>query len=162
MASESEHLSVANRNHETLLALCRQGLRQHGPWIATIAFYKALHVMEAAASCQTPPVHNNDHATRDSFFKTATRFSHAYKFYRPLRQASEIARYLTDPRGSSSAVMFDYAITPQELVLKYLLHHLHQVEESCIQFLQTPSALSRIAAHTTELKELLGKATTTT
>lgn len=46
MAGELEHVALANKNHQALAALLT-AKDEHPEWIATIAFYKALQIIEA-------------------------------------------------------------------------------------------------------------------
>ena len=47
MANEASHIALANRNHDALGALLNAS-DEHPEWVATIAFYKALQIVEAA------------------------------------------------------------------------------------------------------------------
>ena len=60
MPSEKSHIGVANDNHATLEYLLKEP-DNHLAWIGTVAFYKALHVVEAGDKlCDSP---NNPHGT---------------------------------------------------------------------------------------------------
>ncbi len=93
MASETNHIALANRNHATLLHLMREP-DQHPEWIATVAFYKAVHVAEAAFATNGS-IHSTSHHQRLLTLKMS-RFSPMFRDYRVLLSASRIARYLED------------------------------------------------------------------
>ncbi|KKN13937.1 hypothetical protein LCGC14_1001230 [marine sediment metagenome] len=62
-------------------------------WIACIAFYKALHLVEALLA-RDKKRHQNSHVAREKLLKASTRYESIYKHYRPLWRASMVARYL--------------------------------------------------------------------
>lgn len=130
MASEDDHLAMARGNHEALLHLW-SGKERFGGWVATVAFYKAVHLVEAmlARSGQ----HGCDHKHREEFLKQK-KFQHIYLHYRPLKSASMIARYLADFAGPVYRSFIDYM--PVEKVKSELLdYRLHEVEKSAAKSL---------------------------
>lgn len=95
MASEADHISLANKNHDALVHLLQAGGGiVHAEWICVIAFYKAVHVAEAVFANQLNQ-HSNCHDDRLDRLKMA-RFSELFKAFRPLYCASMVARYLVD------------------------------------------------------------------
>lgn len=46
MPTEAQHIASANRTQKTIEHLLAD-VATHSPWIATAAFYKALHIVEA-------------------------------------------------------------------------------------------------------------------
>jgi hypothetical protein len=147
VASEADHIAVANRNHETLAYLLRAGTA-HPEWLAVVACYKAVHVVEAVF-CTQLRRHSFSHDSRLATLKQKM-FADLFGAYRPLYAASLIARYLEDrDAGQSGTRRFrtftDYmpadAVAPR-LVFK----RLNAVEQHSVQFL-TPigrRTLSRV------------------
>lgn len=143
MATESDHISLANRNHAALLCLLREENAAHPEWIATISFYKAVHIVEAVFATRHSR-HSNCHDTRLSELKHPD-FSDLFKAYRPLYVASLVARYL-EASGARYKSFSDY-MTLDSVKKTLLLRRLRAVEEQSIRFL-TPSgaaSLQRIA-----------------
>lgn len=88
MSHEADHLELANRNHDTLLYLV-QGEKRHSEWIATVAFYKAVHIVEAVFHTHAGK-HSNGHDTRIDRLKHPD-YEEIFKAYRPLYAASLVA-----------------------------------------------------------------------
>ena len=101
MSTDTEHLAIADRNQLVLTQLLRD-LDRCSEWAAIVAFYKALHIVEAVFANQSPPVHNHSHHTRLDRLKSTRQFAPLYPFFRTLWAASIVARYLEDrsPLGS--------------------------------------------------------------
>lgn len=138
MASESAHIAVANRNQSTINHLCSD-LTLNSPWIATIGFYKALHVVEAVFS-NDPEISNmSDHGTRFEALKKTKRYRHIHKHYSELFRISIVARYLEDE--STKASVFDEFLDPEEVAPVALFHHLKQIENSARKRLSNPESL---------------------
>jgi hypothetical protein len=134
MPSELSHLGVANDNHTTL-AFLLQDVDTHLPWIGTIAFYKALHIVEAALDTSFS-THLTDHTSRLRFLAKENRLKKVYEHYHPLYSMSQKARYLSN--GSSMTKFADH-VTSKQMIDTYLKHHLHQVEQASLK-LMTPAA----------------------
>lgn len=94
MARELDHIALANRNHdaiETLLA----AQSEHPEWVAGIAFYKALHIVEATFAHRGLG-HSNGHLRRLEILQDARNgYQAIFRHYKRLLEASEIARYLS-------------------------------------------------------------------
>src|SRR3990172_8898931 len=97
MPSKDAHLAAARENQDVIDYLCLQVDKFPG-WIATVAFYKALHVVEAlfAVDGTGSGGHTDRHEDRNRLLKKTSRYQHIWKSYRPLYQASLIARYLRE------------------------------------------------------------------
>lgn len=100
-------------------------------WVATVAFYKALHVVEAVFY-RAPGVrnHGQSHEDRENILKRTRRFRELYNHYRPLWSASMVARYI----GDRETKFTDY-MSPDMVQSKLLDHHLHRLQESARKFL---------------------------
>src|SRR5882757_6004521 len=101
MPNEATHLAIANHNQD-LIDLLLPRIDEYADWITTVAFYKALHVVEAVFSNDKSVNHGIDHYTRERILKTNNKFKQIYTNYRPLYSASLVARYLSDGYSSFS------------------------------------------------------------
>jgi hypothetical protein len=141
MATEAAHIAVANANQRTLDHL-RSDIGTHGPWVAVVAFYKALHIVEAVFANDKDIRHTCDHGQRERTLKTTNRYSQINKHYAPLARAATIARYLHDGSKEYSS-FFDY-MRGDQIEPELLNHRLHQVEECAAGFLKSSDSLSRV------------------
>lgn len=123
MPSFNSHVDAAARNQATIDFLVTGG-ESHTPWIITVAFYKALHVIEAILAAQTPPLHHQDHTSRGIYLKTNRRFEHIYRNYSPLQQASMVMRYLHD---ESQPNLTQKYMSLDQAKAKFLDNHLRQI-----------------------------------
>jgi hypothetical protein len=140
VASETDHITLANRNHGTLLYLCDDA-EQHAEWVATVAFYKAVQVVEAVFANHLGR-HSNGHDSRIDDLKRRSEFKPLFKAYRPLYSASLVARYLEDssPKkldgGKSQRYKSFLDYMPGEAVIKRLLKkRLDVLEQHAVGFL---------------------------
>jgi hypothetical protein len=104
MPSKEAHVAVARQNQLTIDYLLQSD--EHLPWVVTVAFYRALHIIEAvfAADSKSPMAHTDDHKIRNRLLKTTNRYRQLWRMYRPLWEASLIARYL---RIDDNALAYD-------------------------------------------------------
>lgn len=137
MPSESAHIAVANRNQDTIEFLL-QDRERFACWIATIALYKALHVIEAVFYADQA-MHTRAHAQRHEVLSRTHKYRQLFKNYAPLMRASKVARYL-EANGQEQPV-FNTWITPDEVVSDLLNNRLRQIEKSACKFLKRPSDL---------------------
>lgn len=128
MASQSIHIATANRFHGTLEFLC-DDVSAHAPWIATVAFYKALHVIEAAFAADPKIGHTNCHGERRDALMSATKYQNVHRHYSALEKMSKCARYLYTDSGTVAT--FDKYLPPEKIGEQVLFHRLKQVESSC-------------------------------
>src|SRR5687768_11413158 len=119
MPSESCHLKAAEKNQKTIDFLL-PAIDDHSEWISTIAFYKALHLVEAAFTRDPSIVHGQNHENRENALKKNRKYSHIWKFYRLLWSASTVARYLQDG-GKDYSTFFEY-LTPAKVKIDLLGH----------------------------------------
>lgn len=116
---------------------------EHLAWIVAIAFYKALHIVEAVfeADPRSPVKHTDDHGTRNKVLKTTSRYKHLWDNYRPLYEASLVARYLHFDGSPTVDVFSTYM--PKTVVKNLILgHHLHQIQQSARRLLADPNFLA--------------------
>lgn len=108
MANQNDHLAQAARFIKTIDYL-KLKIDEHSEWVATVAFYAALHFIEAAFLTHGANIHSHDHAQR---FKTLMNlaaldpkyqadYSNIYKKFQSLYTASSVARYLVAKQPAS-------------------------------------------------------------
>ena len=134
MASESDHVTLANKNHDTLVYLLDKP-QQFSEWITTIAFYKAVHIVEAVFSRDPNIKHCHDHGSRNGRLSADHRYRQIYKHYRPLWQASTIARYLSDNESNTQYRSFSDYLKPDQVIPEIVKHRLRSIEQSAVGFL---------------------------
>jgi hypothetical protein len=143
MASEESHIALANRNHATLLHLLPNAI-EYPEWVATIAFYKAVQIVEAAFAT-TCLSHSTSHHQRLLTLK-GERFKPVFREYRPLISASRIARYLEDFGdvdqngkpiwiGPGAFNKFTEYMLPSEVADELVYGRLFKLEQNCLKFL---------------------------
>lgn len=137
MPSDSEHLAVAARNQELINHLLPD-IHRFGEWITVVAFYRALHIVEAVFFCDHPAKHGRNHETREDMLKRTKRYQQIYKHYRTLWAASTIARYLEDHSTGTTYASFNDYMSPADVQGLILNHYLKQVEKSAAKFLPPP------------------------
>lgn len=133
MAKSSDHISLANKNQIALSTLI-QDKSPHSEWIATIAFYKAIHVIEAACR-QLGMKHAHNHNTRLELLRVKNEFKPIYKHFRHLYVASCIARYLHDNENKKSYSSFDDYLEPSIVAQELVQIRLKHIEDGLLQYL---------------------------
>jgi hypothetical protein len=93
MATALDRILLANKDHDVLLALVGH-YQKYPEWIVTVAFYKALHLVDAV--CLESGFVPSGHAHRLELLKRRPAWQPIHRHYRPLWIASGIARYLYD------------------------------------------------------------------
>lgn len=127
MPDKDGHLAVAGRNQELIDRLLP--VIDHYPdWVAVIAFYKALHIVDAVLFVDNYREHGGSHDNRDRILKTTNRYQNLYRHYRPLFAASLVGRYLEC--GGREYRLFTEYLSPQKVKDIILGHHLRQLEVS--------------------------------
>ena len=139
MPAEPAHIALANRSQCSLSCLIND-TEDHSEWITVIAFYKALHVVEAVLARDGN--HSHDHVARDATLKGNPRYDKIYRHYRPLSAAATVARYLASPGGQTYKSFADY-LSRSDVIDQMVNHHLHQVEKSASKFLGKNCGLHR-------------------
>ena len=135
-----DHLGLANRNQAALEVLAAHSPLP-GEWVTTVAFYKALQVVEAvfAARSERPP---SSHGDRNARLKKPP-YSAIWKHYRPLWNASCVARYLAEHDAPAKVYRSFYDYIPEARVESLVIRHLlHQVEESACRMLSGRGTLT--------------------
>ena len=131
MAASQNHIALANKN-QNALEFVAQG--SHDEWVATIAFYKAIHVVEAACR-NLGSRHCHSHKTRLELMQVKKELKPIYKHFRVLYQASCIARYLYDHDSKTDYTSFGDYIPSGEAYEKLIVGRLKNVEDGLLQHL---------------------------
>jgi len=124
MPCESDHIALANKNHIAMLCL-HEAVDDHPEWVVTIAFYKAVHIVQAVFSKSNKSCH--DHKTRHSILKRS--YPDIWKQYRPLWIGSTIARYLHDNTSGTPYTSFVDYCSADEVYTKFVVKRLRNVED---------------------------------
>jgi len=95
MATERAHLEKAASNQRFLDSISDE----FPDWLAVVAFYKAVHLVEALFARKGSPSHNHNHRNR----RFRQEHPAIWKHFRPLFHASTLLRY-SDTIMSASAV----------------------------------------------------------
>lgn len=133
MAKAEDHLDLANRTLESLGCLIRGGSR-HSIWVTTLAFYRALHVVQVALRLEGDG-HCTNHDERHRVLKTHRKYNEIFKHYKQLHDMSLVARYLQD-RGNSGYSTFDDYLPPAQVLATVVHHLLARVEKSALKFIE--------------------------
>ncbi len=130
MPSKATHISAAQENQVTLDYLCER-IDDHLPWVTTVAFYRAVHIVEAVLADDADG-HSDSHKARNDVLKSQRKYQHIWRNFRPLYNVSCVARYLgKDPNYKGFS---DYMPTA-EVKSKVLNHYLSQIEQSAKRIL---------------------------
>ena len=146
MPSEAAHLALARQNQDLIDHLLPE-LNRFADWVSVVAFYKALHIVEALFSHEPSIRHGGNHEVRERHLKTNGKFKEIYKHYRPLWAAATVARYLADPstKGTEYKCFTDY-LTPAAVQAKILNHYLRRLQNSAELLLGRPIPSGNIPA----------------
>lgn len=94
MANLQAHKKQWEHNRELLATLAPD----YPDWIVTVAFYAALHAVDALFAYDRLQGITSHH-TRNDALKESHRYSHIWKHYAPLFALSQTVRYLAEPEG---------------------------------------------------------------
>ena len=105
MTDIAGHVAAAQQAASALQCLRDDGEKKHQTWIATIAFYEALHWIAAVAVALGIPPATSHQARSDQLAddKRLAKYLHPHE---KLLNASLIARYLCDVRGTTAERFF--------------------------------------------------------
>ena len=133
------HEEAATRNQTVLSNLLKNydtSPDDFASWVVTVAFYKALHLvegifyMDGMLSQEKRPFHSKDHKERNQRLKDIKKFGHIWKNYRPLFEASMVARYLFDPNSGAEQANLNTYLSGNSVYGQFINHHLRQIEKS--------------------------------
>lgn len=142
MPSKQAHLTAAKQNQVTLDYLLKND--DHLAWAATVAFYKAMHIIEAvfAGDAQSLVAHTDDHKVRNRILKTTNRYRQLWRMYRPLWEASLIARYLRSDDHAPTYEIFSQYMNRDDVEQRVVGHYLAQIEKSAATLLGDPNLMA--------------------
>ena len=133
MASSSNHIALANKNQLALNTLVQDASR-HPEWVATIAFYKAIHVIEAA--CRNLGLkHPYNHKSRLELLRVKNELKPIYRHFKALYVASCIARYLHDHDSKTDFSSFVDYISASDVHRDLVQNRLKNVEDALLAHL---------------------------
>ncbi len=134
MPDRGAHLKLADHNLDALRYVAAR-IEDFPDWVCTIAFYRAVHLVEALLD-HDGVGHSATHKSRQRVLKRNPRYREIYKHYRPLRAASEIARYMVGD-GREYAEFTDY-LSPEQVRSEVLDHRLEKLNRSVSRLLSKP------------------------
>lgn len=132
MPSQSEHETAAKSNRAAIVVLRADCSTCCAPWIVIVAFYAAMHVVEAVLASQN--LHSENHEGRHETLKRNRRYQHLYKHYKPLFDAAWRARYEA-PNALDNALLAG---------TQFVDHYLNQIEHSAARLLNDPDFVQRV------------------
>jgi hypothetical protein len=141
MSSETEHLKLALHNIEVLAYL--RDRPDFCDWTATVAFYTAVHVVEAVFFHDRQRIgfsHIQNHEERERILKSIKSYQNLYKHYRPLASASVVARYLRSENQKGLCEYMNHSQVEDTLIK----HHLGQLIKTAGRFL-SPDCTGQLA-----------------
>ena len=138
MPTEKAHVALASHNQEVIDYLALR-IQEFPDWVATVAFYKALQIVEAVFANDKTIRHQRRHEDRDRCLKKTKRYENIWRHYHPLWAASMIARYLECGRGKGHYATFSDYMGPKEVEDTLIKHHLKQLTRSAKRFLSARS-----------------------
>lgn len=122
MPAIEAHLKLANHN-QTVLDLLLQTCDLNPDWVVTVAFYKAVHLVEALFK-QIEDFDSCDHYERNAKLKKS--YPKIWKLYSSLWMASCVARYLECSDGTSCTTFSQYC--PTSRVHNLISYNLANIE----------------------------------
>ena len=127
------HEEAATRNQKVLDCLLEN--YDHSPddfahWVIAVAFYKALHLVEGIFSQEPQPFHSKDHQERNRRLKDVKKYEHLWRHYRPLFEASMVARYLVAPNSGTAQLDLNAYLSGASIRGKFVNHYLRQIENT--------------------------------
>jgi len=108
-------------------------------WTTTTAFYSAVHIVEAILF----PDHSPDHVTREETLKVQL-YQKIWEHFRPLKNASEVARYLEDKSGHT--VLFKNYLSANQVKQTMVMHHLNQIVKSASKLINNTELSTALRA----------------
>lgn len=121
MPSLDAHLAAARSNYDLMTYLRTNRLNTDAGWVAVVAFYTALHVVEAVfAKVRLGGVeHTATHYDRRNVLRNTRQYLKRWQHYRPLYDAASDARY---PEAGEA-----FHMTPTQVESVLIDHHLKEI-----------------------------------
>jgi hypothetical protein len=132
MATEADHIALANKNHDALFHLLRD-VDKFPEWTTVVAFYKAVQIVEAVF------VHEHGrccqgHQKRLDALK-ARGYKGIHNHYRVLWSASSVARYLFDTTAAKGYSSFADYLSAENVVKRIVKRRLYGLECEAVSHL---------------------------
>jgi N-glycosylase/DNA lyase len=130
MPTDESHLALARDNQATLDYLLQDEDR-HSAWVASVAFYKALHLVEALFFHDLKIKHSGDHKNRQKYMKRSD-YESIFRDYKHLVEASYVARYLeakTQTGVTKKYGTFSDFATPETVRTQLVAERLDRIEK---------------------------------
>jgi hypothetical protein len=142
MSNEADHIALANR-FQVSIDFMLGDVHQCVEWLAVAAFYKALHVVEAAFYNDPAIMHTSNHGDRSKRLKSKRKYSPLFPSYNALWSASTIARYLQDRGSGHTYAQFSDFLPADQIRPRLLDRYLPVFETMSVQLITNPSSLVR-------------------
>jgi len=141
MATALDQILLANKDHDVLMALLSH-YRNYPEWVVTVAFYKALHIVDAV--CLESGFVPCGHAHRLDLLKRRPAWQPIHRHYQPLWIASGIARYLFDSDAQQGYGKFIDYMPVDDVVTHAVGKRLLGVEQTALQAMKSPELKKRL------------------
>jgi hypothetical protein len=125
MATEADHIALANKNHDVLMHLVKD-IDRFPEWVTVAAFYKAVQIIEAVFVHQHGRCCHGHQKRLDALKSRGYQVLH--KHYRVLWGASSVARYLYDTTSDKSYSSFASYLPPDRVYKAILKRRLVGIE----------------------------------
>lgn len=109
MPNEDTHVATAKHCHDVLNHLDQED--KFCDWVAVLAFYKGLHIVDAVLWNDSDKSHGVRHGIRLNKLKRTRRYKDIYKRFQRLHHAAQIARYLRPPGNDDGPAQGDDTFT---------------------------------------------------
>ncbi len=133
MPGVTEHRQLADHN-QALIDLLSPRRDEFADWVATVAFYKAVHLVEAVFFHNSGE-HSYSHDDRRRRLRENNRYLQLHRHYFILYEASVVARYLASSNLRGYRTFTDY-MTWEDVQAQLLNHSLRQIEQSAERLLE--------------------------
>lgn len=145
MASGRDRIDLANKNHEMLVHLLKD-VNRFPEWCATVAFYKALQIVDALLYERYKQP--NNHNDRLALLKQIPELEPIHKHFRFLWSASTIARYLHDVESGLGYSRFTDFMQPDDVLLRLVGQRLVKAEQIALSIFRTQTLKTQLTQMT--------------
>ena len=143
MPATHDHSTLAARNAKALEYI-KARIDDFPEWVVTIAFYEALHSIEAAMACDPTIQRSISHKERNSLIRQDSGYKSVWRSYKSLYDTSCIARYMDDGEINFSTYMSRAEI--ENTVIGEWLHHVKAFAASKIEKAQQRAEKAKAAS----------------
>ena len=125
MPKFESHQKIAEKN-QAVIDLLLPHVSLHPEWVVTVAFCRAVHLIEGLFARESSPFHSVNHEERLNRLKRDRRYENIFKHFRPLFTASLIARSME--ADGAEHPLFTAHMSSARVQSDILNHRLRQVE----------------------------------